>query len=66
MITYNAIIKFIDGEELVVHKVHDIVHDKPSNTYYIKKNGYIQFFNGNQIKYIGREFDLREGNIDEH
>lgn len=66
MTTYNVIIKFIDGEELIVHNVCDVVHDKPSNTYYIKKNGYFQFFNGSQIKYIGREFDLKEGNTDEH
>lgn len=51
-------IKFIDGSEMLIHDVEVYGYDVEAGFYYVKKNGYKSFFNSDQVKYIGRQFDL--------
>ena len=54
---FEIMIKFIDGETMILNDVTDYgLTDK--GAYYVKKNYYKIFFNHEYVKYIGRSFDL--------
>lgn len=57
-ITYNVKIVFIDGETLIINDASDITLLSKDNVYSVTKNGYRLFLNQEQIKYIGRQFDI--------
>lgn len=55
---YEIKIKFIDGEELYLDNVTDYGIDGGGKNYYAIKNEYKMFLNANEVKYIGRVFDI--------
>lgn len=55
--TVNIItIKFKDGSSIYIDDVSDYAIN--NNVIKINKNGYNQFFNFDDVRYIGRTFDL--------
>lgn len=56
--TFDVRVVFNDGEILQLHSVLNYGYFETSNSYYVEINGYRQFFNKEQVKYIGRVFDL--------
>lgn len=55
---YDLIIKFVDGEELHLTNVTSYKKFTDNAVYSVMKNGYQVFFNCDQVKYIGRWFDI--------
>lgn len=55
---YSLLIKFIDGEELILKSVTSYGISDDGKRYIVWKNGYNQVFNFASVKYIGRWFDL--------
>lgn len=53
-------IKFIDGSSLNIIRCEAYGMLEDGSAYYITKNGYNQFYNPRQVKFIGREYDLKE------
>lgn len=49
-------IKFKDGSSVYIDDVSDYVIN--NNVIKVNKNGYNQFFNFDEVRYIGRTFDL--------
>lgn len=49
-------IKFKDGSSIYIDDVSDYVIN--NNVIKVNKNGYNQFFNFDEVRYIGRTFDL--------
>lgn len=57
-VTFRLKIVFVDNDTLILEDVSEYKYHTDIGAYVVAKNGYNQFFNANQIKYIGREFDL--------
>ena len=58
MTKYEVRIEFIDGQTLDIEDATGYGYDEKSNSYYVVKNDMRQFFNKEQVKYIGRIADL--------
>ena len=58
---YELRIVFIDGKILELERVSDYGYNQTANAFFAAINGYRQFFNKDQVKYIGRIFDLDNG-----
>ena len=56
--TYTVKIVFVDGETLIIDGASNITLLSKDNAYFVEKNGYRIFFNQEQVKYIGRQFDI--------
>ena len=57
-VTYKVKIVFVDGETLIIDGASNITLLSKDNAYSVEKNGYRIFFNQEQVKYIGRQFDV--------
>ena len=60
MCTNTILIKFIDGEMLAIDSISDFGINNEGRYYYLVRNKYKMMFNADEVKYIGREFDLNK------
>ena len=58
MVVCEVRVVFVDGQQLELEDVSEYGYNENSNSYYVVKNNRRQFFNKDQVKYIGRIFDL--------
>ena len=56
--TYELIIKFVDGTSKIINGVSGYEILKESSMVKVTKNGYNQFFNKDFVMYVGRTFDI--------
>lgn len=57
---YTVVIQFLDGEKLTIEGVREYTSNNNTGTYTVEKNGYLMFFNKKEVKYIARDFDIRD------
>lgn len=57
-VTYKVKIVFVDGETLIIDGASDWHLFSEKKVYVVDKNGYRISFNQDQVKYIGRQFDI--------
>ena len=57
-ITYKIKIVFVDGETLIIDGVSEFHLFSENKVYAVDKNDHRIFFNQEQVKYIGRQFDV--------
>lgn len=60
MVTYDVLIKFVDGTTKTILGVNDFVANRDSECFLIEKNGYRIFIPIERVLYIGRAFDIAE------
>lgn len=60
MVTYEILIRFIDGSKLILPKVTEYYWLSEKGCLKVAINGYWQIFNLNSVMYVGRTFDLGE------
>ena len=60
MYTDTFIIEFIDGTSKRISNAKDMMLDDDRNCFQLVKNGYRIFVPRENVKFIGREFDLAE------
>lgn len=58
--TYTVVIQFLDGERLTIKGVSEYISNNNTGTYAVVKNGYKMFFNKKEVKYIARDFDIKD------
>ncbi len=59
MDTFDLLVVFKDGSEVVVRCVNNYWIIDEENLLKVEKNGWYQFFNWNEVRYCGRLSDLR-------
>ena len=57
--TFDLLVVFKDGLEIVVKGVNHYLLYPEKNILKVEKNGYFQIFNWNEVRYCGRLIDLR-------
>ncbi len=60
MVTYEILIRFIDGSKLILPNVTECRWLSEKGCLKVAINGYWQIFNLNSVMYVGRTFDLGE------
>lgn len=60
MVTYEILIRFIDGSKLILSNVTEYHWLSEKGCLKVAINGYWQIFNLNSVMYAGRTFDLGE------
>lgn len=58
MVTYEILIRFIDGSKLILPNVTEYRWLSEKGCLKVAINGYWQIFNLNSVMYVGRTFDL--------
>ena len=59
MDTFDLLVVFKDGSEMVIEGVSNYLIDPDKNILKVVKNDHFQFFNWDEVKYCGRLSDLR-------
>lgn len=59
MNTFDLLVVFKDGSEIVVKGVNNYLLHPEKNILKVEKNGYFQIFNWNEVRYCGLLSDLR-------
>lgn len=63
-VSYSIVIAFKKGDKKIIHGVTNYSIDAENRYAKVEKNGYRQFFNFDEILYIGRKFDLEDSEND--
>lgn len=57
-VCYKVKIVFVDGETLIIDGASEFHLFSKNKVYAVDKNNHRLFFNQEQVKYIGRQFDI--------
>lgn len=60
MVTYDVLIKFVDGNSKTISGVNGFAANTDSQCFIVEKNGYRIFISIERVLYIGRAFDIGE------